>query len=308
MWFAIALIGYFLLGLVVVLDKFILTKSMGRPSVYTFYSTIFLVGLFLLVPFGVKPILGRDLMVCVFSGGIYILALWTLYIAIKKGETSHIVPFNGALTALFLFLFSPFLFDDFYSIVQLIGAGILIFSAFLLSFEKTNKAKNNHADLLWGALSAMLFTLSLLAQKYIYNQYDFFSSLVWLQGSCGVLSFLLLFDKHVRSSFLSLLGIRQNLSKKISKSFGKKHLVSIVVANKILSAVALLLVQYAISIGSVALVSSLGGAQYVFTFCIIFLLTKFTPKLLKEYFTKRELFVETIAIILVVIGSALLGM
>jgi len=38
---------------------------------------------------------------------------------------------------------------------------------------------------------------------------------------------------------------------------------------------------------------------------LVFILTKFAPKLFQEYFTKKELLVELVAIILVVIGTAL---
>jgi len=41
-----------------------------------------------------------------------------------------------------------------------------------------------------------------------------------------------------------------------------------------------------------------------FMFVMVFLLTKFLPRIFKEYFTKRELTVEVIATILVAIGSA----
>ena len=44
MWFLVAFIGYFLLAVVVILDKFILTKSVSKPVVYTFYSTTVTLG------------------------------------------------------------------------------------------------------------------------------------------------------------------------------------------------------------------------------------------------------------------------
>ena len=40
-WFFIAIIGYTAQSLVFVLDKIILSKSLGKPVVYTFYSTIY---------------------------------------------------------------------------------------------------------------------------------------------------------------------------------------------------------------------------------------------------------------------------
>ena len=43
------------------------------------------------------------------------------------------------------------------------------------------------------------------------------------------------------------------------------------------------------SIGSVTIVGAMSGVQYVLMFIMIYLLTKFTPKIFKEYFTKHEI-------------------
>ncbi|MEK7084059.1 MAG: hypothetical protein AAB932_02405 [Patescibacteria group bacterium] len=41
MWFPITIAGYFLLAIVFVLDKLILTKSLDKPVVYTFILPYF---------------------------------------------------------------------------------------------------------------------------------------------------------------------------------------------------------------------------------------------------------------------------
>ena len=68
MWLSFAFIGYFLLAITFVLDKFILTKSVANPLVYTFYSTVFLILAFLLAPFGLEMLGGTDLLVALVSG------------------------------------------------------------------------------------------------------------------------------------------------------------------------------------------------------------------------------------------------
>jgi hypothetical protein len=75
-----------------------------------------------------------------------------------------------------------------------------------------------------------------------------------------------------------------------------------------LSVIGIVLVHYAIAIGRVTLVNALEGVQYVFMFILIYLSTKFWPRVFKEYFTKRELLIETIAIVLVAAGSVLFVM
>jgi hypothetical protein len=50
---------------------------------------------------------------------------------------------------------------------------------------------------------------------------------------------------------------------------------------------------------------AMSGIQYILMFLMILLSTKIIPKIFKEYFTKKELLVEWIAIILVLVGSIL---
>ena len=78
----------------------------------------------------------------------------------------------------------------------------------------------------------------------------------------------------------------------------------LVFTNKFLSIIANLLSQYAIAIGSVTLVNALGGIQYGFLFLMILLSTKFWPKVIKEFFTKKELVLQSIGIVLLIGGAA----
>jgi hypothetical protein len=68
----------------------------------------------------------------------------------------------------------------------------------------------------------------------------------------------------------------------------------------------MILIQLAAALGSVTIVFALAGLQFVFLFILIILLTKFTPKLFKEYFTRTEVIIQSIAILLVVAGSVML--
>ena len=84
-----------------------------------------------------------------------------------------------------------------------------------------------------------------------------------------------------------------------------KKSVVLVVMDKILAVIAIILIQYSASIGSVAPVMALSGLQFVFMFIMVYLSTKFLPILFKEYFTKREITVEVLAIFFVLVGSML---
>ena len=276
------------------MDKFILTKSLSQPVVYTFYSTIFMFGALLAWPFGVGWLAGIDWLWAVISGLAFGLGLWTFYIAIKKGEASHINPFNGAIITVATYLISSNFLGEELSQTQLAGIGLLVFASFLLSFEKSRGHNGFHIGFIWAVISGVLFATSHILAKYLYEAYPFLTGFVWTRFFIGLVGLFTLLYPSVRKSFC----------KNKEKTTGK-HVISIVVLNKILAVISVVLVQYAAAIGSITLVMALSGTQFVLMFILIYLLTKFIPSVFKEYFTKKELWVELIAVILVAFGSAL---
>ncbi|MCF6276224.1 MAG: DMT family transporter [Candidatus Magasanikbacteria bacterium] len=290
----IATIGYVLLAFVFILDKIILSKSVSKPVVYTFYSTIFLLAVFLLYPLGVQTLFGVHLFWALFSGLTFGFALWFMFIAIKKGETSHISPFIGGIITVATYIISYFVLSEQLSTFQLFGIGILIFSSFLLSFEKSRKHNGFHIGFVWAIGSGILFALSHVSAKYIYELYPFLTGIVWTRGTTGLVGIITLFFPSVLKTFKK--------RKRKRKTKGKKHVALLIIVTKILGVLANLLVQYALAIGSVTIVMALSGLQFALMFLFILLLTKFLPKIFREYFTRREIFVQTTAILLVVVG------
>jgi uncharacterized membrane protein len=296
-WFVIAILGYTLLAVVFILDKFIVTKSV-KPVVYAFYSTIFMFGaLFALPFFGWGVLSGMDWFWAIVSGVAFGFGMWALFVAVKKGEATHINPFNGAMVTIFTYGLAYYFLQESLSNLQIVGLIVLILSSFLLSFEKSRKYSGFHMGFIWAMVAGLLFATSHVTAKYLYNIYPFWDAFIWTRATTGLVGLFLLFFSSVRKSFHG--------SNKEAKTYGKRHAVGLVVFDKVLSIGAIILLQYAMAIGTVTLVLALSGLQYVLMFVLVFLMTKFLPKVFKEYFTKQELIMQTFAIILVVIGSAL---
>ena len=297
MWFLIAILGYFLLAGVFILDKFILTKSVGKPIVYTFYSTILMFGVLLAWPLGVGWLSGIDWFWATVSGLAFGFSVWTLFISLKKGEASHIGPFNGAVVTIATYIFAAYFLGERLSQAQGFGIGILIFASLLLSFEKTRKRNGFHIGFVWAMASGAFTSISLVSAKYLYTIYPFLTAFVWSKSLAGFVGLLVLFFPSVRRH------LRENRWQK--NKTGTRKTIGLVGLDKGLAVLGIILIQYAAALGSVSLVSALSGLQFVLVFILVYLLTKFIPKLFKEYFTKRELMVEAVAILLVVFGSAL---
>ncbi len=298
MWLLLAVVGYFILALVVILDKLIVSKSAQKPIVYAFYSTIFMFGALLALPFvgwGVLHGVG-DWFWAIGSGIAFGLALWLFYLGVQEGETSHISPFNGAIFTGGIFIFANLLLNESLAGGQKAGAIILGFACLLLSFERSRKHSGFHIGFLWAGVSGLLFAFSHVAAKELYNLYPFWTAFIWTRATTGLVGLFCL-------CFPAVWHAISHETK--AKSYARRHAGLIIITDKVLSIVAVIILQYAYATGVVTVVGALGGIQYVFMFVMIFLLTKFVPKLFKEYFTKRELVIEVIAIALVAIGSAL---
>ncbi len=296
MWFVSALVGYALLAAVFILDKRILTAELKHPVVYTFYSTVFLLAVaaaWIFVPFITDPSL---LALSLISGFAFGGALWLMFIALKKSEASHLDPFIGAVITLGTLAGADLWLSEELTFSQIIGCAVLAAASFLLAREETQSRHGWHTGYIWGIVSGILFAISHLTAKAVYNSADFLPAFVLTRVTIGVFGLLLLTSPAVWRSF------------KVKKTKQTKHHpLVIVVLTKVLSLLANSAIQYAIALGSVAIVNALAGLQYALMFAGILILNTFRPKFFREYVSHRELWLESAALLLVIVGVILVS-
>lgn len=302
MWFPIALLGNGLLAIVGILDKFILTKTVPKPVVFVFYSTIFVLPLFLLLPFGLTsvPKTNTDYLVFALSGGCFALGLWAMYTALEKIEVSRVGPFIGASIPFFILFLSRIFLGEKLSSYALLGAMLLIVGCLIISFDKKDQASIARIGLWWALLAGLLFAISHVSAKYIYDIYGFFDGFVFTKLSVGIFGAALLLDPDVRAIF-------NKKQKTIPGQLPKKSPVFLVAGNMLLGVIATVLLQYAISVGSVTLVNAMAGVQYALLIVFTALISKFFPNnVLKEKFTLRSIVYKSLAVLVIASGLVLL--
>jgi drug/metabolite transporter (DMT)-like permease len=159
MWLVIALLGNALLATVGVIDKLILTKAVSKPIIFVFYSTIFVLPVFLLIPFGViaLPMWSADYAIFIVSGLCFAFGLWAMYVAIAKGEVSRIGPLIGAATPLFILCLGNIFLQERLGKFALIASVFLIVGSLVISFEK--KKHNRLGMQVWSGLCFPAFYL-----------------------------------------------------------------------------------------------------------------------------------------------------
>lgn len=300
MWLFIALLGNAMLAVVAIIDRFILTKSVSKPVIFVFYSTIFVLPVFLFLPFGVTmPSVWIDYVTFSLSGFCFALALWTLYIAIQESEISHVGPLVGAAVPLFILLLSRIFLGEQLGAYGLLAVIILIIGSLIISFDLKERKRGWHSAMSWGVLAGFLFAVSHVISKYAYDAYGFYSGFVLTKLPIGIFGVALLLSSSVRALF------SKKTQTAADKKLSKKRF-ALIVGDITLGVIAATLLQYATALGSVTLVNALAGAQYAMLIIFVAFISRFFPKVLKETFTRKEIIQKVAAVGIISLGLVLL--
>lgn len=300
MWLFVALLGNTMLAAVGVIDKFILTKAVSKPIVFVFYTTIFVLPFFLLLPFGVKiPTTQIDYLIFALSGFCFAFGLWTMYIGFQKSEISHLGPLIGAAAPFFILFLSRIFLGEKLTSYTLSGAIVLIIGSLVISFNQNTQQHGWHRGMIWGVLAGFLFAVSHVAAKYAYDLYGFYNGFIFTKLPIGIFGAALLFSPSVRAVF------SKKESTTTEKAISHKRF-ALIVADIGLGVAGSVLIQYAIALGSVSLVNALAGVQYAMLIVLVALISKFSPKILKETFTRNDIIQKVIAVSIISAGLFLL--
>lgn len=297
LWFWIVIVSQFANAGAQLLDKFLLTEKFPRAVVLTFWTAVWnLLGVvFVFWDFVFFP--GWYVLVlALFSGVAFTVALQFFYMSMKSGEASHIGPLVGGVVPVVSLILSFFWFGEVLEGNTLWGVVLLVIGTFLISFEKSKKHNGWHIGVLWGILAGLMFGLSYVLVRGVFLETTFSTGFVWARIG-GFLAILpVLFSSNVRSLIFA---------KSKKKKQKMKSGLLIFVVNKSLAAFYFVGMNYAISLTSATLVNALAGLQYAILFILIYIFTKTLPKFFKEDFSRGELALQTFAILFIVAGLAL---
>ncbi|MBU1203233.1 EamA family transporter [Patescibacteria group bacterium] len=304
-WLLVAILAYFVLGLVNVADKFILENVIPGPKTYTFLVGATGVAVVLLAPwFLTWPGWGLFFFDCLvgsfFAGGLFFL-----YRGLKGGEASRIFTLVGGMVPVFTVLFSLLLFAEKFSNYQWLAILFLISGTIIIS--RTSVHHNiwfnirkflNILDpyqlpsIFSTIIAALFFALFWVGTKQVYNTQEFVSGFIWVRiGTFLTVLFLLIKQSS-----------RQEIFSEIKKSNKQKNNKFIYVGTQGMGALGSVLQNYAVALGSVALVTSLQGLQYALVLLFSGLLTFFYPKIAKEDYGHGRLSKKVLAIIFIALG------
>lgn len=298
-WLVITISAYFILAVVSLIDKYILTGSIPNPKIYAFYSGVLGLALLLIIPFvGFYIPSAFQVTLSLLTGILSIFSLFLLYRAISLFEPSRIIPVIGSLNALFTFLLVYFFSSgkETLGYREIAAFLLLLSSSFLITYEKEKKI--SFQSLKFSIPAALVFALCLVLTKYVYLGQEFWNGLIWMRiGGFIMVLCLLLFSGDVREEILK-----------------KKKFIparpGLLLFDQGLGAGANLLLNFAVFLSPLAYLSimnALVGVQYAFLLVLAVVISLKFPQFLKEKITKGILFQKIIAILLIGGGLYLLA-
>ncbi len=238
------------------------------------------------------------------AGAIFALALWLLYEALRRGEASQTLVFVGGLTPIFSVSFSVIFLKETYSTLEWIGIITLLLGIFIVAIlpkqrhfltRVLNKLKLSQnirtGSLVFALGSAFFYSAYFLLTKYAYSSQTFASAFIWNRIGAALFVIIFLINSSDRKIIFDTF-----------KKPKKNRSGVLVILNQGLGSVGFILQNYAIFLGSVALVNALQGVQYAFLLVLSSVLAVLSPRILKETFSWRIFLQKFLAVIVIAMG------
>jgi len=308
-WIFIATISYLLLAIVSMTDKFMVDNVVKSSRLYTFLVCSLGSLVVVLAPWFLNWPGTKIFFLNVLTGIIFAIAQYFLYESLRSGSVSKSVILVGGAIPIFTFLLSLVFLGEFYSAVQIVGGIFLLMGIFLIAFIPEKKhfwekilskfSTNNNVvnNFKFIFLAAFFYAIFFVLSKYIYGLQDFWSAFIWVRLGSLFFVLLLLVVPIWRKDIFKLFS--KNKKRNKGQSF-KTNLLFLF--NQGLGAIGFVLQNYAVFLGSVAIVNALQGVQYGLLIILGFLFNPILPKNMRENFSFRILTQKILAIIVISLG------
>ena len=308
MWIIVAIGAYFLLALVAVFDKYLLSGPLPSPKAYAFYVGVLGGGVFTLLSiFGFVVIPETSILLFgLLAGAVRTLFLFALFHALRSFEASRVIPVLGGILPIFLLLF-VFLFardtaifspTNFFTFLLLVAGAVGI--------SLTKDRRMTLQSIAAASLAAFLGAFSFFVSKFVYDAQPFLSGLAWVLLGAFCMSLVFLASGEVRREVSRMLP-----GQKPVQTSGKRFPLWIFLGGQIAGASAVFLQNLAVALvplGLLSFVSAIGGIQYIFLLTFAVVLSRGAPSILREKMSRGVILQKAVSILLIGAGLALLAL
>lgn len=255
-WLPIAVLGHLLNACAFIVDKTLLTTAFKRSGTYAAVIGVLSSIVLLAAPWTSIPRMDAWPSVAAF-GALFVLGVWTFFEALRHDEATRVVPIIGSLIPVFTLLDTSLFLGERLHPYGYIGFGSLVLATAILA---SGAGKNRLSNYTIGIciLSAFLFAASSAFGKYSFQTNGFLDVFVWSRVPAVIVAFgIALLAPGVRQEIRKLIFVR-NSNEAVKESFA----AGLMFFGQVCGAAGFLLVQYAISQGSAAIVNALQAVQY----------------------------------------------
>lgn len=289
-WLFAALAGYTLSSISKIIDKILLARAIPDPSAFTFFVGILSGGVVMLVPFGFAPLALHLYGFALISGVGTLGGLYFLYKALNQYDASRVVPLVATIGPFCTLGASMLVFHDGMARQQLFAFFFLVVGSILLTWEPYARRQTGAQLFLYSCMSGICIAISFVTAKVVFNETSFVNGVIWLRMAVFLSALLLLLSPRMRTHLYGMPRVTSS------------HKV-LFVADKIIGALGLFAISFAIKSGTPALVNALGGFEYLSVFILTVAISLVAPRLLHENMMPQA--IELKAAGVVVLGLSL---
>jgi hypothetical protein len=296
-----AITAYFLNGIAVTIDKFLLNKQIPDPLTYVFYFSLISLGALLFIPFVEAPALSI-ILIASLSTLIWTIGAYFMFKALQIGQVSRVIPVIGTLIPVFLLIKGI--------ITSSISSGQITAILFLVTglicitiFDWQGKL--NKKEIVLELLAAFFLAASYLILREAYTGGDsFLNVFIYSKPVLIPLGLILVLIPQTRKRIFTK---KTNESHHSVFSFIKSKAILLFGLGQISAGVSELLIAFSVSLAEPALVNSLQGTQYVFLFFLNWGLSKKYPAIFSEDLVPKLLLAKFLGIALIGVGLYVLA-
>lgn len=289
-WLALAILAQLLSALTVFIDKYVLVSKTGikSPAAFAFYTMLLSGVVAVLIPFGVVQIPSAEVaFLSLVSALLYMTALLFLYRVLQQLSVTDVIPITAASGALTTGVLATFLLTHDLPATFVPGFLLLIIgTVFIYCFCFSRQL------LLMAAASGALIGASTFVVKLVFEVANFGNALFWPLFMNAVVALIVLAPAR-------FFAIKDGIK---SSSSGAKWMVLI---SKALGGLSFFLTFIAIALGSVSVVSALGGLQLIFLFILTPLFMR-SVDVFKNEIDPNLLVIKSVGMLCIALGLAAL--
>jgi len=289
-WQFLAVFSTLVWAVINIIDKHVISERIKQARVATIFTGISSIIIVAILSFFTTITIPDFflLLITVFGGILWIIAVVFYYKALQVEEVSRVIPiflldpiFTAVLAAIFL--------GEIFSTTIYGGIVFVVLGAILISLKKTETL--HFGKSLWLILtSTLLISIDGIILKFVLKEVDFLSVFFWgrVGAIIGVIPIFLLYNKQ----FLQTIKQKTKIS-------------AILLGTDLISGATGIIFTLAIALGPVTLVSAITATLPLFVFILATIISLLKPEILREETGKTSIAVKLAAIIIMIVGSYL---